>query len=193
MNKPPLRPWEHGDNPTAHLHGKPGPGAQLLAAAEEVRTAGPVRLGLGTLGIVAIAFGAIRILTSSQATKPLQLAKWLIAAVILHDAIFAPATVVVGWAVARVVRGRAQAYVQAALAVAVATTLIALPMIYRHGKSASGSTLLTRNYAVNLLVLLAVIVVAGAVAYVVAARATGRRAATAGAPSSTNDLPPHDH
>lgn len=193
MNKPPLRPWEHGDQPPAHLHGKPGPVAQLLAAAEEVRTAGPLRLGLGALGIVAIAFGAIRILTSSQATKPLQLVEWLIGAVILHDAIFAPATVVVGWAVARVVRGRAQAYVQAALAVAVAATLIALPMIYRHGKSSPGSTLLTRNYAVNLLVLLAVVVVAGVVAFVVAGRATGRRAATAGAPSSTNDLPPHDH
>lgn len=193
MNKPPLRPWEHGDNPPAHLHGKPGPGAQLLAAAEEVRTAGPLRLGLGAVGIVAIAFGAIRILTSNQATKPLQLAKWLIAAVILHDAIFAPATVVVGWAVARMVRGRAQAYVLAGLAVAAVTTLIALPLMYRHGKAAPGSTLLTRNYALNLLVLLAVVVLGSAIAFVVTGRATGRRAATAGAPSSTNDLPPHDH
>ena len=194
MNKPPARPWEHVDNPPPHLHGKPGPGTQLMAAAEEVRTAGPLRLGLAAVGIVAIAFGALRILSSPEATKPLQLAKWLIAAVILHDAIFAPATVVVGWAVAKLVRGRAQAYVQAGLAVAVATTLIALPLMYRHGKSAPGTTLLTRNYAMNLLVLLAVIAVGVAIAFVVTGRATGRTGPTsAAAPSSMNDRPPHDH
>lgn len=200
MNKPPERPWEHGPNPPAHLHAKPGPGGLLLAAADEVRSAGPLRLALGAVGIVGIAFGVVRILTSADATKPLQLIKWLIAAVILHDAILAPATVVVSWAVARVVKGRAQAYVLAGLAVAALTTLVAMPLLYRHGKSAPGTTLLTRNYAVNLLVLLAVIAVGSAIAYLV----LGRRArtapaalaappATAGAPSSMNDRVPRDH
>ena len=193
MNKPPERPWEHGPNPPAHLYAKPGPGGQLLAAAQEVRAAGPLRLGLGAVGIVGIAFGVLRILTSWDATKPLQLIKWLIAAVILHDAILAPATVVVSWAVARVVKGRAQAYVLAGLAVAALTTLIALPLLYRHGKSAPGSTLLTRNYGVNLLVLLAVIAVGSAVAYLVLGRRAATGAATAGAPSSMNDRVPRDH
>lgn len=192
MNKPPERPWEHGPNPPAHLHAKPGPGGLLLAAADEVRSAGPLRLALGAVGIVGIAFGVVRILTSADATKPLQLIKWLIAAVILHDAILAPATVVISWAVARMIKGRAQAYVLSGLAVAGLTTLVALPLLYRHGKSAPGTTLLTRNYGVNLLVLLAVIAIGSAIAYLIMGRRTAPTA-TAGAPSSVNDRAPHDH
>ena len=159
---------------------------QLTDAAAEVRGAGPIRLGLGGLGILVILFGAVRILHDHAETHPISLVKWLIGAIIVHDAIIAPVTVAVGWAVARTIPGRAQAFVQAALAVAGVATLVALPLIYRHGKSAPGTTLLRRAYSLNLLILYGVIALAAAAAYALQGR---RAAARAARPSSTKQRP----
>ena len=173
---------------------RPGPVAQgrrqMTQAVAEIRGAGPMRVGLGGLGILVILFGALRILHDHTQTHPIGLAKWLIGAIVVHDAVLAPITVGVGWLVAKVVRGRAQAFVQAALAVAGVTTLVALPLIYRHGKSAPGTTLLRRAYGLNLLILFGVIAVGAVLAYALQARLTSLKASR---PSSTKQRPWIDH
>ena len=218
MSAAPKRPWDRTDPEWAAQHhraaGAGSPVAalrhQIVAGVGELRGAGPLRLGLGSLGIVAILFGAVRILTNPAATKPVHLALWLAAVVIVHDGIIAPVTVVVGYLIARVIRGRPQAYVQAAVAMAAMIAVIALPQIYRRGKSAPGTTLLHRNYALNLVIIVGAVAVLAALAYAI----TGRRRASSSAPdhddatvgtsgvstraagsgaTSTNERPAHNH
>lgn len=199
MSSAPKRPWDRTDPQWSSQHHRAAVAKSPLALMQqqvrtgiaELKGAGPFRLGLGAVGVAAILFGVLRILSSTDATKPLQLAKWLIAAVILHDAILAPATVVTGWLIAHVVRGRAQAYVKAGLAIAGVTAVIALPQIYRHGKSAPGTTLLQRNYGLNLAILVGLIAVVAVLAYAAATLRSARPSAQA--VSSTNERPPQDH
>lgn len=156
---------------------------QMRDAALEVRGAGPVRLGLAAIGLLAMAFGGLRILQNRTQTHPFSVAKWLIGMVVVHDGIIAPVTVALGWAVARTIPGRAHAFVQGALAIAGVTALVALPLIYRHGQAAPGTTLLQRAYGLNLLILFAVIALGTAVAYAVQTRRVARR------PSSRKQRP----
>lgn len=163
---------------------------QIQDAAAEVRGAGPVRLALAAVGILVIAFGAVRILYDHTNTHPFGLAKWLAGAIIVHDFVIAPVSLGIGWAVARAVPGRAQAYVQGALAVAGVTTFVALPLIYRHGQSAPGTTLLRRAYGLNLLILLAVIALGAVAAYLLQSRRrSGSPAPGAPRPSSRKQRP----
>jgi len=136
-----------------------------------VRTA---RWLLGTVGVLLLGYGAWRIFQYSQATQPKQLGIWLLAALVLHDGILSWLVVGVGWLLARFVPGRARAYLQGGLITAGLVTLVAAPLIYRHGKSQPGQALLERNYLANLLILLAAIAAVTGLAYLVRVRQEAR-------------------
>ena len=131
--------------------------ASPRAVAAELRRAGPFRLALGTVGAATVGYAIVSILRDTDHTKPIEVAKWLIGTVIIHDGVIAGVTVGVAWLIARVVPRRARAFVQSGLAVAAVTTLFALPLIYRRGKSSPGSTLVRQNYVGNLTIILAAI------------------------------------
>lgn len=146
------------------------------------------RLLLGGLGAAMIGYGGWQLLHFDGATHPVEVAKWLVIALIVHDGVLAWAVLVVGWLVAHVVPGRARAYVQGGLICAGLITVVALPLIYRRGKGPEGSTLLTQNYPAHLAVLLGTVVAVSTAAYgvqLLRERRQGRR--------STNDRPSTDH
>jgi len=125
---------------------------------------------LGGLGIALLGYGIWRIVEFSAATQPRQLGIWLAAALVLHDGILSWLVVGAGWLLARSVPGRARGYLQGALVTGGLVTLVAIPLIYRRGKSQPGQALLDRNYLANLLVILGCIAVVTGIAYLVRVR-----------------------
>ncbi len=138
-----------------------GPGVELAPARpyEPTQRTTVWRIGLGALGLGAIAYGAVRILQSPDSSKPLDLLKWLVAALILHDGILAPIISLFGFAMARLIPGRARAYIQGGLIVGALVSTFALVEIYREGKSLPGQSLLEQDYGRHLLVILGIVLV----------------------------------
>jgi uncharacterized membrane protein YidH (DUF202 family) len=129
---------------------------------------------LGGLGILLLAYGIWRIFQFSAATQPRQLGIWLAAALVLHDGILSWLVVGVGWLLARFVPGRARGYLQGALITGGLVTLVAIPLIYRRGKSQPGQALLERDYLANLLIIFACIAAVTGAAYLVRVRREAR-------------------
>ena len=146
------------------------------------------RLLLGALGVAMIGYGGYQMLHHSDATHPVEVARWLVVALVVHDGVLAWVVVGFGWVAARVIPGRARAYVQGALICAALITLVALPLIYRRGRTPAGSTLLAQNYPAHLAVLLGMVAAAGTAAYVAHVLRDRRQRR-----SSTNDRPSTDH
>jgi hypothetical protein len=117
------------------------------------------RVLLGALGVLLGLVGAWHLLRIGQAhpAKLVDVVVWLVAGVLLHDAVVAPLVVLVGvLAVPRLpLAGRAPAV--AGLVVLLAVTLVAVPVIGRFGARADNPTLLDRPYAVLWLVFAAVV------------------------------------
>jgi hypothetical protein len=124
-----------------------------------------MRLLLGVLGAALIGYGSYELLHDPGATHPAEIARWLVIALIVHDGVVAWAVVVGGWLVARLVPGRARAYVQGGLICAALITAVALPLIYRRGKAAPGLTLLTQDYPAHLGILLSIVAAGTVTAY----------------------------
>jgi hypothetical protein len=145
------------------------------------------RLLLGTSGALMVCYGTWRILGNAQATKPVKLGEWLLAAIVLHDGVLAWLVLGAGWLVARVVPRRARAYVQGALVCGALLTLVALPLIYRRGHAAPGLTLLRQDYAAHLALLLGIVAAVGCGAWAVRVLRDRRQR-----DSSANERPPAD-
>jgi hypothetical protein len=147
------------------------------------RTVSALRVGLGGLGVLAIGYGALRILTDAKDTHPLELAKWLIGSLLLHDAIIAPLVIGIGWLLARFVPDRARSFVQAGLVTGGLVSAIGVLLIWRQGKASARSlALLQQNYVGNLLVLLTIVAAATLACYLIAVSRSNR----------TNTRPPAD-
>lgn len=142
------------------------------------------RVLLGTIGVAAIGYGALRILTDAKDTKPIALLKWLIGSLLVHDLLIAPVVIGIGWLLARFVPPRARAFVQAGLVTGGLVSALGLILIWRQGKSSARSlALLQQNYTANLLVLLAIIAAVTVVCYLISVSLANRR----------NTRPPADH
>lgn len=124
------------------------------------------RLALGALGAFAIAYGTWRILQQQHLSRPTELGKWLVAAVLLHDAVIVPLTLAIGFALT-FIRPRARRYVQGALVTAAVVCVVAIPLIYRRGTQPPVKALEQQNYGGHLAVLLGLIVAVAASLYVV--------------------------
>lgn len=144
-----------------------GPGVALEPDEAYVPTSRTTvwRIVLGTLGVGAIAYGVVRILQSPAAVKPLDLFLWLVGALILHDGILAPIITVFGFLMARLIPGRARAYIQGGLIVGALVTTFTVVEIYREGKSRPGNALLEQDYTRHLLLILGVVLVLTAALY----------------------------
>lgn len=143
-----------------------------------------LRVLLGTIGVAAIGYGALRILTDAKDTKPLALVKWLIGSLLVHDLLIAPVVVGLGWLLVRFVPPRARTFVQAGLVTGGLVGALGVVLVWRQGKSSARSlALLQQNYAANLLVLLVIIAAVTAACYLISVSLVNRR----------NTRPPADH
>lgn len=122
------------------------------------------RYGLGLVGVLLVAYGGLRLLTRTPGEDLRPLALWLLAAVLIHDGLVAPAELGVGWALGRL-PPRARRFAQATLIVSGMLLVVAAPLIHREGSQPPSKTLLVRDYGANLTVLLAMVASLSALAY----------------------------
>ncbi len=131
------------------------------------------RIALGGVGLLLGLFGVFRLLTQIAVSDLVQLAFWLIAALVLHDGILAPLIVAVGAGLTHV-PPRARTALQGGLVAGALVTVIALPLIHRAYSQPASKAILRQNYTANLGILLAV-VAAGAVIVYAAQTVRARR------------------
>jgi hypothetical protein len=146
------------------------------------------RIAIGAIGIIGILWGAAHLLIDPHKTHLIGLIVWLGAGLVLHDGVLVPVIAVIGFVLTKYVPAPMRSYIQGALVTMGVVTIVALPLIYRHGKTLPGKTLLERDYARNLIVILGLIVAVAVAAYVVRML----REESSGLANSTNDLPPAD-
>jgi hypothetical protein len=124
------------------------------------------RVILAIAGIALGLFGIGRLLTQIPGPSLVGLGVWLIAALVIHDGIVSPLILAVGALVGRV-PPRGRRYLQAGLIMAAMVTVLAVPMIYRHGREPASKVLLDQNFGGNLTLLLGVIAGASLLAYAI--------------------------
>lgn len=122
------------------------------------------RIAFAVAGGLLLALGLFRLVTELDLGDLVALLLWLVVAVLLHDALIAPLTVGVGVVLTRL-PARGRRYVQGALIVAALVTVIAIPLIARPGTPPVVKTLLLRDYAGNLAILLGLVVGVSLVLY----------------------------
>ena len=122
------------------------------------------RIALIVSGALLACLGAFRLLTQLDHSDLVALVVWLVAAVVLHDLVIAPATVGTGVLLTRV-PPRARRYVQAALIAGAMVTVIAIPLIAREGTQPSVKATLQRNYVANLALLLGLVIAVAVILY----------------------------
>lgn len=125
------------------------------------------RIILAIGGIALGAFGIFRLGTEIPLHNLLILAVWLVAALIIHDAVMEPSVIGVGWLLRRYVPDRGRRYVQIALIMIVPVAVIAIPMSFLRGSQPMEKALLLRNYGVNLIMIIGIIAVIGLILYAV--------------------------
>jgi hypothetical protein len=127
------------------------------------------RLGVGGAGLVVAAYGAWLVLGLPTQWWP-GLLVWLVAGVVLHDAVLAPVVVLVGLGLRRVVPEPARGPVVVGAVVLGSVTLVAVPALGRFGARPDNPTLLDRPYLAGWLVLAALVALGVAVATLVRSR-----------------------
>jgi hypothetical protein len=125
------------------------------------------RIILAIGGIALGAFGIFRLATEIPLHNLLILAVWLVAGLIIHDAVMEPSVIGVGWLLRRYIPDRGRRYVQIALIMIVPVAVIAIPMIFLRGSQPMEKALLLRNYGVNLIMIIGIIAVIGLILYAV--------------------------
>jgi hypothetical protein len=115
------------------------------------------RIILAAAGILLGLFGVYRLFTQIPLSSLVALGVWLLAALLIHDGLLAPAVVGLGLLLRRFVPDRGRRYLQAALLMGALVTVVAVPMIYLRGSQPPVKALLLRNYGLNLTLILGLI------------------------------------
>lgn len=111
-----------------------------------------LRVALGAVGLAATTYG-LMMLDDRGPENLRAVVTWLVAGVILHDAVLAPLTILVCVVGARVLPGRFRAPVAGGLLVVGSVTLLAVPVLGRFGARPDNPTLLDRDYTTGWLVM----------------------------------------
>ena len=125
------------------------------------------RIVLAVVGIVAILYGAGRILFSVPPPLLVLLGVWLVGALLIQHGVVSPLVVAVGVALRRLVPDRGRRFLQIGLILAAMVTVVAIPLIIRQGTQPPAKALLLQNYAANLTLLLGLIAGVTLIAYAV--------------------------
>lgn len=151
-----------------------------------------MRLLLVATGVAVIGYGGWLVLTTVPPHRWLAVVLWLVAGVVVHDAVIAPASLGVGWALDRwgaATAGRrtARDAIGRGLLLIGSLTLVAVPVLGGWGRRPDNPTLLDRDYVGGWLGVVALVVLGlGARTLVVLERVSrvsalgSRRTATGG-------------
>lgn len=119
-----------------------------------------IRIALASCGVAFGLWGLWLLLQSLSTDALIRLPLWLGGAVLVDDFILTPLVVGTGWLLTRRLTGRTAAIARTTLLYVGITTLIAIPLLLRHGQGAN-PTVLSRDYLRDWLILEAAIVLAG--------------------------------
>jgi hypothetical protein len=125
------------------------------------------RIIFAASGVLVALYGMVMLVLKVPAGNLLWVVVWLVALVLIHDGILAPAIVGLGWGLRRSVPDRGRRYLQTALIAAAMITVISVPMILLRGSQPPAKALLLQNYGLHLLLLLGLIGIVTLVAYAV--------------------------
>lgn len=139
-----------------------------------------LRGAIGAVGVVLASYGAWLALSRQDLGQLVEIAIWLAAGVIAHDALIAGAVLLVSLLGRRHLPRAAQAPATVALVLWGAITLAVVPVLGRFGARSDNPTLLDRPYLVSWLVLTAATVVVVALASVWRVRRTQHTTVAAG-------------
>jgi hypothetical protein len=126
-----------------------------------------LRIALGVVGVVALGYGAGRLLLGLPVATLLVLGAWLLVALLVHHGVLQPALLAVGAALHRI-PDRARGFVQAWLIMVGAVTVIAVPLVLRQLSQPPAKAMLLQQYGVNLILLIVILAVGTLIAYGVA-------------------------
>ncbi|MFI1797594.1 hypothetical protein ACH427_09585 [Streptomyces sp. NPDC020379] len=118
------------------------------------------RILAGALGLALMATGVWALLFGTQPQDPVEVAKWLLGVLLVHDGVVVPVTLAVGFALAR---GPVRGVVRGTLLVGAALTAVSLPVLFRPGPVQNASVL-PLNYPLDWAVCVSVTVGVGALA-----------------------------
>jgi hypothetical protein len=128
----------------------------LAAGTPETTSRRGLLIGLA-LGLPVIAYGILGTLVDAADTHPAELARWVVGAAVVHDVLFAPAVLAVGWALHRVVPSPLWPATRAGLVATGVLCLVAWPFVRGYGRDPTIPSLLPRNYGAGLVAALAVV------------------------------------
>ena len=128
-----------------------------------------MRYPLGAVGVLLTLYGGW--LLYSRVDDLVDVATWLVAGVVLHDAVLALVTVALGTLAVRLAPAPARAPLTVAFVVLGSVTLLAVPVLGRFGAKAANPTILDRDYTVGWLALAGLTALAVLVASLVRSRA----------------------
>ena len=115
-----------------------------------------VRVALVVLGVVVGGYGAV-LLWENPPVIILRILGWALVGVVLHDLVFAPLCVALGYAGRRLVPGRWWPPVAVAALCSVVLVFLAIPVYGKPGLRPDNLTVLDRNYPLGLRISLAVV------------------------------------
>lgn len=132
-----------------------------ISTAEEATPSGIAwRVGLAVGGAI-FAFGLYGLLHNAAQTVPANVLKWMAGALILHDAIVAPAVLAAGFALTRLLPAAIRAGLQATFAVCAVVVVMSVPVLRAVGRRPDNPSLLPHDYGQNLAIVIAVILAGG--------------------------------
>jgi len=134
-----------------------------------------VRVALGVLGGALAAYGGWLLLDDQSTHQVLAVGTWLVAGVVLHDAVLAPVTIALGWAAARRLPRPVAAGAVVLLVVLGSASLVAVPLLVNGAEPQTNPTLLVRDYPLGWLELAAGSVVLAALVTLTALRSDQAR------------------
>jgi hypothetical protein len=114
------------------------------------------RTCLIVMGVALGGYGAV-LLWDNPPVIIVRILVWALAGVLLHDFVFAPLCVTLGFAGRRLIPGKWWAPVVAAALCSVVLTLLAIPVYGKPGMRPDNMTVLDRNYPLGLWVSLAIV------------------------------------
>ena len=131
------------------------------------------RVALGALGVIVGLYGGWLLLTRGR--ELLDVAVWLVAGVVLHDAVLSLVVLVAGGLLLPLLPRAARAPVVVGAVVLGSLTLLAVPVLGRFGARPDNATVLDRDYTTGWLVVAGLTVVAVVAAALVRSRRSDRR------------------
>jgi len=116
-----------------------------------------VRRLLYGAGAVLIVWGLYGLFTATRHPRPVPWLKFFVGAVAVHDLVVAPAAIVIGVLLARLVTARFRPYVISGLFISGVVLLVGLPLVMGKGLRSDNPSIQPLDYTRGLIITLAVV------------------------------------